>query len=62
MVEYPRRFRAVLRAVGLLMGDGETARGNGDFGAPWVAARVGTASESLGFAARSMVKTQGRDW
>lgn len=61
MVEYPRRFRAVLRAVGLLMGDGETARGNGDLGAPWVAARVGTASESLGFAARSMVTIQGRN-
>ena len=34
MVENPRWLRAVLRAVGLLMGDGEIGSGKGDFGAP----------------------------
>ena len=54
MVEKPRWLRAVLRAVGLLMGDGEMGRGKGDFGAPWLAVTAGTARESLGFAARSI--------
>ena len=46
---------AVLRAVGLLMGDGETGMGNGDRGAEWAAAMEGMARESFGFAVRSIL-------
>jgi hypothetical protein len=42
----------VLRAVGLLMGEGETGRGKGDLGAG--IDRVGTERESLGLAVRSI--------
>jgi len=54
-VEKPRWFKTVLRAVGVLMGEGEMGIGKGDLGPPWVAATEGTARESLGFAARSIV-------
>ena len=47
-------MRAVFRAVGLEMGDGEIGSGKGDLGAPWVDAVPGTVRESLGLAARSM--------
>ena len=49
----PRWFSSVLRAVGLLMGEGEIGRGNGDFGA-LTREVVGTERESLGLAARSI--------
>jgi hypothetical protein len=50
-----RAFRRVLRAVGLVIGDGDTAIGNGDFGADEVTVgdvMVGTVRESLGRAVR----------
>ena len=53
-LERPRWLRAVLWAVGVLIGDGETGRGKGDLGAPWATVEVGTARDSLGLAVRSM--------
>ena len=50
----PRWFSSVLRAVGLLMGEGETGSGKGDFGA-LTTEMVGTERESLGLAARSIL-------
>ena len=56
-VENPRWLSTVLRAVGELIGDGEIGIGKGDLGAPWLAEAVGTASESLGLAARASILT-----
>ena len=54
-----RWLRRVLRAVGEVMGEGETARGKGDLGAAAAAcaglAAVGTDRVSLGLAARRAV-------
>lgn len=47
-----------MRAVGVLMGEGEIDKGKGDLGAPWTAAAPGKARESLGLDARSMLGVQ----
>ena len=47
-----------MRAVGVLMGEGEIGKGNGDLGAPWTTAAPGKERESLGLDARSMLGVQ----
>jgi len=58
-VEKPRWLRPVLRTVALL-GEGEIGvRGNGDLAAAVLTESAGTASESLGRAARASIVSLG---